>query len=457
MLKNRLPILNSILIQLSVNGFYVCIPMNRLSVIFLLLLSSIFTSVSFAQYKQELIQTNVVLRDKQQHFDAYMRNNVIAETFTQPLDSNTEYKYEAACLAASQFMLHSAIIKSGFDTLFAHYDSIEYDTKRAFLEALYGLYPNEYVAQINSLLTKETQPKLFAMQALYLYQNDSSSQQVKRIIKQLQKGFPVVDTLPVLQSLQLYLQHNLPEKQTKTPSFSSLFSYQKISGRQLIYSFQRWNRDYPGLAIIQNADGSFARDSLGHLLMFEQLARSASGLPYFITSGNTPQGIFSVQGTGISHNNLIGPTPNLQLLLPHEDDAMYWHQMPDSSLSFEKNYFLLLPPDWRNYLPMQEALQAGTVGRTAIIAHGSTIDPDYFKGKPFYPLSPTLGCLCAKENWNIFTGKLNQSDQFNFINTYLARPEDEAGYLFVINIDNQQAPVSREEVEKLVSEFEKGN
>ncbi len=429
--------------------------MNRLSIIFLSLFLG-FTSHSFAQYKQELIQTNVVLRDKQQRFDTFLRNNVIAETFSQPLDTNTEYKYEAACLAASQFMLHSDIIRTGFDTLFAHYNGIEYDTKRAFLEALYGLYPNEYVIQISSLFAKETQPKLFAMQALYLYQNDSSAQQAKRIAKQLQKSFSSIDTFPVLQSLQAFLQHNLAEKQIKTPSLSSLFAYQKMSGRQIIYSFQRWNRDYAGLAIVQNGDGSFARDSMGHLLTFQQLARSASGLPYFITSGNTPQGIFSVQGTGISHNNLIGPTPNLQLLLPHEDDALYWHQMPDSSLSFEKNYFLLLPPDWRNYLPMQEALQAGTAGRTAIIAHGSTIDPDYFKGKPFYPLSPTLGCLCAKENWNIFTGKLNQSDQFNFINTYLARPEDEAGYLFVINLDNQQAPVSKNEIEKLVDEYEKG-
>ena len=66
----------------------------------------------------------------------------------------------------------------------------------------------------------------------------------------------------------------------------------------MIYSFQRWNRDYPGMAIIQNGDGSFARDSLGNLLIFQQLARSASDLPYFITSGSTPQGIFSVQGTG---------------------------------------------------------------------------------------------------------------------------------------------------------------
>ena len=414
-----------------------------------------FSADLYAQYNIDLIQTNVVLNDRRQHSDEYVRENVIGKTFTQPLDSNTESKYESACLAASQFMLQSNIVKSGFDTLFLHYDSIEYSTKRALLEAVYGLYPNEFLSQISALFAKETDPKLFAAQAVYLYKNDSSKQQIQRLLKTVKNKFSFVDTEPVLRALQGYLTNNLREKQTQTPALSALFAYQKNIGRQMIYSLQRWNRDYPGVAIIQNGDGTFTRDSSGKLLMFQQLARSASNLPYFITSGSTPQGIFSVQGTGISHNNLIGPTPDLQLLMPHENDNLYWHEMPDSSLPFEKNYLLLLPPNWRNYLPMQEAAEAGAAGRTAIIAHGSTIDPDYFKGKPFYPLTPTLGCLCAKENWNIFTGKLIKSDQFDFINTYLARPEDEAGYLIVVNLDNKQSPLTREEVEKIVDEYEK--
>lgn len=410
---------------------------------------------TFAQYNKELIQTNVVLNDKRKHFDAYMKDDLIRKTFREPLDSDNEYKYESACLAASQFMIKSDAVKGGFDTLFFHYDSLQYSTKRALLEAVYGLYPKEYLSNIASLINKEKEPKLFAMQAVYLFTNDSSQQQCKLLLKQMKTSFPDVDTLPVLQTLQSYLSNEQKEKHSATPSLTSLFAYQKKIGKQMIYSLQRWNRDYPGLAIVQNSDGSFARDSLGKLLVFQQLARSASNLPYFLTGGNTPQGIYSVQGTAISHNNLIGPTPNLQLLLPHENDDLYWHEKPDSSASFLQNYWLLLPSDWRNYLPMKEALDAGTAGRTAIIAHGSTIDPEYFKNQPFYPLTPTLGCLCSREDWNIFTGKLNESEQFNFINTYLAKPEDEAGYLMVINIDNKQAPVTREEVEKFVNDYEK--
>ncbi len=409
---------------------------------------------TFAQYNKNLIYTSVVLNDKRKKFDEYLNRDEIARTFIEPLDSNNEYKYESACLAASQFMITNEVVKAGFDTLFLHYDSLQQDTKRALLEAVYGLYPQAYLSPIKALLNKEKEPKLFAMMAVYMFQNDSSQQQLNSLLKQLKSSFPLADTEPVLQSLQLYLTNENKEKVSPPPPLTFLFAYQKNIGKQMIYSLQRWNRDYPGLAIIQNADGTFARDSLGSLLVFQQLARSASNLPYFITSGSTPQGIYSVQGTGISRNGLIGPTPNLQLLLPHENDALYWHGMPDSSLSFYQNYLLLFPPDWRSYLPMQEALQAGTAGRTAIIAHGSTIDPEYFKGKPFYPLTPTMGCLCAKENWNIFTGKLNTSDQFDFVNTYLARPNDEAGYLLVINVDDKQAPVSKEEVQKWVAVYE---
>ncbi len=407
-----------------------------------------------AQYNRDYIHTDVVLNDQRQRSDQYLRQQLIGNTYRLPLDSNTEYKYEGACLAASQFMIANEQVKALFDTLLRHYDSLQYSTKRALFEAVYGLFPQHYSTHINRLLYKETDPKLFAMQAVYLFQTDTSQSLVNRILKQLSTRFVPFDSLPVLQALKFYLQNFLPEKQSPSPPIASLFAYQLTIGRQMIYSFQRWNRDYPGLAIIQNGDGTFARDSTGRLLVFQQLARSASNLPYFITGGNTPQGIYSVQGTGISHNKLIGPTPNLQLLLPFENNQLYWHPMPDSSLSFFQNYQLLLPPDWRSYHPMQEALQAGTAGRTAIIAHGSTIDPDYFKGKPFYPLTPTLGCLCAKENWNIFTGKIIHSDQFEFVNAYLAREEDEAGYLMVINLNNRQAPVTREEVETLVGDFE---
>jgi hypothetical protein len=159
--------------------------------------------------------------------------------------------------------------------------------------------------------------------------------------------------------------------------------------------------------------------------------------------------VYSIQGTDIAHNNFIGPTPNLQMVMPFESDSTYWHTPYDSSKTALLNYLHLLPVSWQTYQPMTEAFYAGQVGRSEVIAHGTTINPAYFKDQPFYPLTPTLGCLCAKEIWNEFNGSFIESDQFNLVNSFLATPGD-TGYLMVINIDNQQKAVTREEVEQLL-------
>jgi hypothetical protein len=211
-----------------------------------------------------------------------------------------------------------------------------------------------------------------------------------------------------------------------------------------IYSFQKWNRDYPGLAALQQSNGHFLRDSMGQILLIDQLARAGSNLPYFITNGNTPQGIYSITGTEVSKNLFIGPTPNLQLLMPFE---------ADSSKDALTNYLGLLPKEWANYEPIQESFFAGKAGRSEILAHGTTIDPAYFKDFPFYPISPTLGCLCAKEIWNIFNGRLQESHQLQLANG-LMQQKTQKGLLMVVNIDNQQSPVSKKQIKELIEAFE---
>jgi hypothetical protein len=141
--------------------------------------------------------------------------------------------------------------------------------------------------------------------------------------------------------------------------------------------------------------------------------------------------------------------------MPYEDTwEKYFHQplapLQDSMLLYKQ----LLPSPWRHYDPMLEAWYAGKTGRTEIIAHGTTIDPEYYAGKPFYPLTPTMGCLCAREQWNVTTGRLLMSEQYGLASTYNSSP-GKNGYLYVINIDDQQKGVTREEVEKLVKAFEK--
>lgn len=427
----------------------------------LLLLQAV---AGYSQTRREDIHTDFVLYNRRVALEKDLRERIIGRHFLAPLDSNSEDGYLSGCWAVSQFLFDGPEVEQGFHTLFAGYDSLSYDTRRALLEAVYAVAPNRYAPEVGGVLEKEKDARLFALCAVYLYRQDTSTANANALKIRLVEKFPE-DTLAVLQELEKYLGY----REEKMPDISELLRYERAGGQKIIYSFQRRDRDYPGLAIVQNADGSFVRDGQGRLQVFEQLARSGPNLPYFLTNGNTPQGVYSIQGTDVSRTNYIGPTPNLQLLLPYEGEwGKYFHdstlrgpgsapaimvhtpeardEMGVDSLSL---YRQLLPPGWRSYAPMMEAWAAGRIGRTEIIAHGTTIDPEYFKGKPFYPLTPTMGCLCAKELWNPTTGHLLVSEQNNLVNAFLSTP-GRKGYLFVINIDDQRRSVSRTEVEALV-------
>ncbi|HVV73807.1 MAG TPA: hypothetical protein VHI52_20250, partial [Verrucomicrobiae bacterium] len=95
-----------------------------------------------------------------------------------------------------------------------------------------------------------------------------------------------------------------------------------------------------------------------------------------------------------------------------------------------------------------------------IIAHGTTIDPEYYKGRPFYPLAPTMGCLCAKELWNPTSGHPLVSEQNELVNAFEAEGREwpgGTGWLVVVNLDDRRAPVSRAEVEALVRAYERSS
>ena len=423
------------------------------SVVYGLILTFIF--VAFAQIcsgqgTRQDIYSDYVLFQKRARLDKDLRENITTKSFSLELDSNTEYKFESACLAVSQFLFKSPEIQSGLDKMFAAYDWLQFDTKKALLEAVYAVHPRDYYLSVKSVFGKETDAGLFTMAAVYLLRQDDNIENRNTLKISMVEKFPGYDSINVLVELERYINSYGYAKKKKTPDLGQLFRHQATVGRKTIYSFQRWNRDYPGLAIIQHADGRFARDSNGRLLVFQQLARSASDLPYFITNGSTPQGAFSLQGSAISKLNWIGPTPNLQMIMPFEDSwDKYFHQPLVPNQDSLVIYKQLFPPSWRNYSPMFEVWNAGKTGRSEIIAHGTTIDPAYYADKPFYPLTPTMGCLCAREEWNVTTGRLQLSEQYELVTAYNNSP-GKNGYLYVINVDDQQKPVTREEVEKWV-------
>ncbi len=80
--------------------------------------------------------------------------------------------------------------------------------------------------------------------------------------------------------------------------------------------------------------------------------------------------------------------------------------------------------------------------------------PNILQGKVFIPSLPHSDAFCAREQWNITTGKPSFSEQLNLVNAWMSSPAGK-GLLYVINIDDQQKPVGRIEAEAWVNAFEK--
>lgn len=117
-----------------------------------------------------------------------------------------------------------------------------------------------------------------------------------------------------------------------------------------------------------------------------------------------------VIGFGTSDNAWIGPTTNLQMVLPFEDDQFF----SNSAVHAEEETYRALLGHLAGFPALWEAYEAGKLGRSEIIAHGTTIDPGFYKRKPWYPCTPSLGCLCSPESWDA-QGCLQYSAQAQWI------------------------------------------
>jgi hypothetical protein len=327
--------------------------------------------------------------------------------------------------------------------------------QRAFLEIIYTLYQDEFNAEVLSFAESTDDPKLFAMCINYLRNTDldllEMTESFKRRAVQSSNLPAGKSGHPIIQTLEYQLSNN----KDYLPPIIDLLKFNFGKDKTIIFSFQRRNRDYSGLTVVRKSDGKFLREQDEEFFHIPHLARAVTNLPGYITNGNTPQGIFSIHSIGFSKNVFIGPTPNLQMVLPYEANPKFYFHNEVSDTIWEKDYYKnLLPDSWKNYFPIYEAYYAGKAGRNEIIAHGTTIDPDFYYGKPYYPFTPSLGCMTTREIWSSETGKILESDQIKFINAFSEAGSDK-GFLILIEIDNKPEPVHIDEIKPLLIQAEK--
>ena len=311
------------------------------------------------------------------------------------------------------------------------------------LETIYTLYRTGFDEVIENVFLTTKSPKHFAVAVNYKLRLNPN--QNLEYLNTLKFKFKNSDTHPILRILSKYLEISPAEYLKKRPPIAELFSNDYGEDTYVLFSLQRLNRDYPGLCLIKKPDGTFLRRVDGSIFSASQLARSVSDLPSYITNGNTPQGIFSIQNIIPLRNEEIGPTPSLITALPIEiSTEKYFHKKKNGKWNLD-SYLSLLPDSWKDYFPILEAYIAGEIGRNVIFAHGTTVDTEFYRDYSYYPNTPTKGCLSSKEIWSKKDGKCIYSDQILLVKAIQSIGKAK-GFMIVVNLDAKEMPVSLDEV-----------
>ena len=316
--------------------------------------------------------------------------------------------------------------------------------QRAVLTAAFSLDATGTAPFITPLLDQFTTPRQFAIAAYTLRKADASAAQRARLRDALARRTDRDEPRLVALARALDADDAATPPIAARPPLADLLAAPLKPGLPVIYSLQRRDRRNIGLAVVRDVDGRFVRGADGKPFNIPHLALALSGLPGTITLGNTPQGLFTVVGAGTADNPWIGPTPFLESKIPKEATLTEFAHAPAEGEWTEARYEAWLPASWRSYAPMKEAWLAGLAGRDEMYSHGTAVDPEPYRGRSYYPGTPTDGCMMAQEFWSP-DGRLLKSDQLALARAFTRSGVDQ-GYIVVVEIDDKAAAVTLDEV-----------
>lgn len=370
----------------------------------------------------------------------------IQKKLQQPLRGDTELSYQEAFWSIALTGYHPPEIEEKISAAVEVCQTRSPAFQQALLELLHSRFPEKYREKITQLARSTNNVRVLTMALTYISADSTWIPMLQSWKQDSSLPFFAKDRI-----LLNWLEQRLRGAHRPKANLEPLRKPSWISAGQVwVISFQRRNRNYPGLVMVMDTARRWMRETDGRLFAVPQFARSATNMPGTLTNGNTPQGLYRLFGFGTSRSNFIGPTANLQLTMPGETSPAKFLQKAKADTAWSlQQYTSLLPAAWQSYLPLQESYWAGLLGRTEIIAHGTTIDPAWYKNTPYYPLTPTQGCLCCTELWSRVDGKRMFSDQWQLAKT-VARAGGANGYLLVIELDEQDKPVTLEEVVSLL-------
>lgn len=210
-----------------------------------------------------------------------------------------------------------------------------------------------------------------------------------------------------------------------------------------IYLFCRTDRRYPCLFTLKDSNNRPVRRANGQLWTQPALALSAHGLAFDRRNGNTPSGVYQVDGVMPSADQTSSFGLFRRLIL----------NFPQSS-SREERLRLLLPQESAGSSWWREVAIARDVGRSLLRVHGTGSRNDD-RNLPYYTHLSTLGCVSQRE---LTYDGINYRDQRNLLDGLMVAMGNSPQYsnetliraiLYVVPIDAGAGKVTSSDLANL--------
>lgn len=336
------------------------------------------------------------------------------------------------------------------------------DTAAKVGNQLYVSNPTFYARLGNRLMQAISQspdPEWVAISLSGLAKAGLSPTQLQPLAESVKKRFP-------RWSKNAYLQTTIREiaeliSPRPTPPLSDLLNW-TIAPRQLhLYVFCQPDRYVLCQSVLKDAKGEFVREPGGKLWSVPLLLRSIHNLNWNFVRGQTPQGIYRIEGEvpqpDDEYFRAYGQFSLVNLFIPFESGVKQF--LPGQPGTFNGSidaYQKLLPPSWRNAWSLQQSYWAGKIGRSEFRIHGTGDAPNFFSGKEKNPDSynwnPSIGCLSALELYNE-QGQLIEADMPKLLNALeTVGGKNFTGYMVVTEVPNGlNKPIALEQIEAALS------
>jgi hypothetical protein len=316
---------------------------------------------------------------------------------------------------------------------------------------LYLNHPNIYGAvgqQLVETVSTSPNPRFVALSLSALANSSLTPAQIQNLSNLARQRFPQWSQNVALRTTVMDVNEKIAP--SPTPPLRDLLNWTIAPGQLQMYVVCGRDRNALCTAMLKDGQGQFVREG-GQLWSTPLLLRSLHKLGWNFTRGETPQGIYRIEGSipqpDTEFFRAFGRFSLVNLFVPFEPGAKTF--LPGKAGMFSgslESYQSMLPPTWRSYPPIQQTFWAGYLGRGAFRIHGSGEDPNFFSKLPqdaaAVAWNPTIGCLSALEIYD-GAGQLQRADMPRILKVLReAGGPKFTGYLIVVETAERVQNVS---------------